>query len=227
MNPFQAPDDARMAGEVAPGPKPEDVDATFVGPGPEAEAWRVSVTEDRLYFTKGEGQQSVTLDRRTFADDVNIGVLTPSRVALVLKANQRLVVTLPRDALEHIYAWLGADAESFRRRILRAGWGSTLVVGVLFLVPLGSTYGLSQYLAWVSGAVLVTAGLMSRFTGQAVALLLRALGWVLLSAGFVYGVAQGDSSPWVLAVAFLLSWGVVRYVRLFRFFSGSAGPKAE
>lgn len=226
MNPFESPDEARLAAASTTGPRPEDVEATFIGPGPSDAAWKLSVTPQALYLSQASNEQVLRLDKRAFADQVNIGVLTPSRVALVVKASQRHVVMLPREAIEHVYAWLEGDAEVFRRRILRAGWGSTLAVGLLFLVPSGDL-GLSQGLAWVSAAVLIAAALVSRLTAHRSGFILRAVGWTLLGSGFVYGVVQGHRPYWMLIIAVLLSWGVLRYVRMFRFFGAVGSGRDE
>lgn len=214
-NPFAAPDDARLAAETSARPDPEAVEARFEGTGRGTEQWRLHVTEARLFFELMGEEVSFTLSRDDVAERMNLGTLSRKTAMLVLRAPDSRALRMPRAALDHIYGWLGDEAQArFRARLMRNGWGSTLAVGLVFLIPTdlpAIAYGLGV----AAGAILVAAALISRFTAARAGLLLRALGWGLLAVQMTHGVLNEGRSPWLLAICGLLLWGVLRYVRLF------------
>ncbi|MCB9651079.1 MAG: hypothetical protein H6730_31480 [Deltaproteobacteria bacterium] len=207
-------------------PRPEDVMAAYEGSGRGRETWRVSLTAERLFFQVEETEECLAMDRAGFVGSTRVGVLSSSRVALMLRAPEHRVVNLPRAALDHIRTWLGPERlKQYQAQVLRAGWTSTVLVGLLFLVPVGPE-GWFRYLGAAAGLLLVIAGALSRFAPTRAAFLLRAAGWAVLAAAFVLDVAEGGRTRWLLILVGILVYSVARYLRWYGFFAGRFGEPA-
>jgi hypothetical protein len=225
-DPYRAPQSDRGIMRGSAPPRPEDVLATYEGSGRGRETWHLSITAERLYFQAEETEECLALDRAGFVEGVNIGVLSSARVGLLLRGPTRRVVTLPRAALDHVRGWLGPESlKAYQARTLRAGWASSTILGLLFLLPVAGL-GLPQAVQLSAGVLLILSGVLSRFAPNRGAFLLRGAGWLGLAAGFVLDVAEGGRTRWLLVLVALLLFSALRYLRFYGFFGGRFGEPA-
>jgi hypothetical protein len=180
-------------------------------------SWVLVLTDEAVYLAEKFADSGFRFSREELAQNATLVTATGDGVFLTIPVDKKRNLMFTRTAAGAMEEWLGAQFLVLVRRSVRATWGSSIGLGLFFILTTGFTRMSPMDMGWLTlGFGMLACGVLARA---------RPAAWIWWLDGSLSGmlillilvdVLRTQQSHWRLAFAALLVWTAVNRFRLAR-----------